>query len=523
MRRRGNRDGRIAPRAVPGPAWSCGLERGLALVVALLAALAALAAVQPSASAATGPVVLGTAANFAVLAASTVVNTGATTLDGDLGLSPGTSVTGFPPGQVNGATHVADSVASQAQTDLAAAYSDASTRPVTATIPTALGGTTQDPGVYDSAAGTFAINGILTLDGQGDPNAVFIFQAPTTLGTTAASDVRLINGAQASNVFWAVGTSATLGAGSTLSGSILALASITVATGALIDGRALSSNGAVTLAACTITDLFPGLTITKTADTGSTAPGSTVNYTIAVANSGQIPDDGATLTDSLTGVLDDAAYDNDAVATAGTVSFTSPDLTWTGDLALGQTATITYSVTVNDPDTGDLSLANTVSSATPGSNCPAGSSDPRCSVTVGVVIGVLSITAPDGADLGTSAPGGTASGTLGPVQVTDDRNGFAGWTATVSATDFTTGGGSAAETIPAADVRYLISGFTSTAGSATFTRTPETVLSNAAQAVVTATSVRGDNSAAWSPVIQVSVPSGAVAGIYTGTITHSVS
>lgn len=99
---------------------------------------------------------------------------------------------------------------------------------------------------------------------------------------------------------------------------------------------------------------------------------------------------------------------------------------------------------------------------------------------------------------------------------------MAGWTATTSATDFTTGTGTAAETIPVADVQYLISGFTSTTGSASFTPTPATVLASAAQAVVTATNVDGDNSAAWNPVIQVSVPSGAVGGAYTATITHSV-
>jgi hypothetical protein len=136
---------------------------------------------------------------------------------------------------------------------------------------------------------------------------------------------------------------------------------------------------------------------------------------------------------------------------------------------------------------------------------------------------VLSITAPAGADLGTAAPGGTASAGLGNVQVTDARAGLVGWTATTSSTNFTTGGGSAAETIPVHDVRYLVNGFASTTGSATFTRTPVTGLSTAAQAVVTATNVNGDNSAAWNPVIQVSVPSQAVAGNYSATITHSVS
>jgi hypothetical protein len=215
--------------------------------------MAALVGVQFSASAATAPVPLGTAANFAVLAGSTITNTGPTIINGDLGLSPGTSVTGFPPGQVNGSTHVADSVALQAQTDLTAAYNNAAARPVTATIPTELGGTTVTPGAYNSAAGTFGITGTVTLDAQGDPNAVFIFQAASTLITAAASNVSLINGAQASNVFWVVGSSATLGTGSTLQGTVMALASITVTTGATVNGRLLARNAAVTLDTDTVT------------------------------------------------------------------------------------------------------------------------------------------------------------------------------------------------------------------------------------------------------------------------------
>jgi uncharacterized repeat protein (TIGR01451 family) len=507
-------------RASGKPSW---LVPGFVLIVAM----ASLIGVGSSASAATGPVPLGTAANFAVLAGSTVTSTGPTIINGDLGLSPGTSVTGFPPGQVNGTIHAADSVAAQAQADLTSAYGDAAARPVTATVAAELGGTTETPGTYNSAAGTFGITGTLTLDAQGNPDAVFIFQAASTLITAAASNVNLINGARASNVFWVVGSSATLGTNSALQGNILALTSITVTTGTTINGRALARNGAVTLDTNTITApipaLIPALTITKTADTRSAAPDGTVHYTITVTDTGQTAYAGATFTDSLTGVLGDATYDHDATATAGAVSFTRPDLTWTGDLATGATVTVTYSVTVNHSITGNLILANTVSSDTPGSNCPPGSPDPQCGATVAVVTGVLSISAPGSADLGTAAPGRTASARLGTVQVTDGRAGLTGWTATVSSTDFTTGGGKAAETIPAADILYSISGFASTTGSATLTRTPGTNLSAALQAVAQATNVHGDNSAAWSPLIQVAVPSGAVAGTYSATITHSVS
>jgi hypothetical protein len=199
------------------------------------------------------PVSLGTAADFAVLAGSTVTNTGATTITGDLGLSPGTSVTGFPPGQVVGAQHISDAAAVQAKNDLTTAYNDAAARPSTATVPVELGGTTKTPGVYESPAGTFGITGTLTLDAQGDPGAVFIFQAASTLITASASSVNLVNGAQASNVFWKVGSSATLGTYSALRGNVLALASITVTTGVTVDGRALARNAAVTLDTNTIT------------------------------------------------------------------------------------------------------------------------------------------------------------------------------------------------------------------------------------------------------------------------------
>ncbi|MDP9847526.1 ice-binding family protein [Streptosporangium lutulentum] len=179
----------------------------LAGVLTVVAAMGALVA-TPHAASAAAPVVLGTAADFAVLAGSTVTNTGSTVVTGNLGLSPGTAVTGFPPGTVNGTIHAADADAAQAQVDLTAAYDDAAARTPAATVPTELGGTTVTPGVYTSAAGTFGITGNLTLNAQGDPNTVFVFQAASTLVTASASTVTLTGGAQASNVFWQVGSSA---------------------------------------------------------------------------------------------------------------------------------------------------------------------------------------------------------------------------------------------------------------------------------------------------------------------------
>jgi Ice-binding-like/Bacterial Ig-like domain (group 3) len=261
----------------------------LALALTLAAATAAAIGMAgaPGAKADTAPISLGSAANYAVLAASTVTNTGATTVSGNLGLSPGTSVTGFPPGQVTGNIDVANSAALQAQNDLTAAYNAAAASPVTATIPVELGGTTETPGVYASPAGTFGITGTLTLDAQGDPNAVFIFEAASTLITASSSNVVLINGAQASNVFWVVGSSATLGTYSVLQGNILAQASITVTTGVTLDGRALARTAAVTLDADTITRptsiQAPISTTTSLATSINPAPaGQPVTFTAVV-------------------------------------------------------------------------------------------------------------------------------------------------------------------------------------------------------------------------------------------------
>ena len=226
---------------------------------ALLTLIATIALAGTAGAATSVP--LGSTDAFAVLAGTTVTNTGPTVLNGDLGVSPGNACTGFPapctgggPGVVNGTIHAGDAVAGQAQVDLTAAYNNAAGQPVTATIPTQLGGTTLGPGVYDSAAGDFNITGTLTLDGQGDPNAIFIFKTASTLVTQAGnSQVNLINGAQSCNVFWQVGSSATLGTNTLFSGNVLALTSITATTGATIDGRLLARNGAVTLDSNTVT------------------------------------------------------------------------------------------------------------------------------------------------------------------------------------------------------------------------------------------------------------------------------
>ena len=194
-----------------------------------------------------------TAGDFGVLGASTVTNTGSTVINGLLGVSPGAAITGFPPGTAT-AQHAADAVALQGQIDLSAAYLDALSRPTTVNLTGQnLGGLTLVPGVYNFNSSA-QLTGTLTLNGLGNPNAVFIFNIGSTLTTASASVVSLINSAQGGNVFFRVGSSATLGTATSFIGNILAQTSITLNTGAtLLCGRALARTGAVTLDTNTIT------------------------------------------------------------------------------------------------------------------------------------------------------------------------------------------------------------------------------------------------------------------------------
>ncbi len=230
------------------------MQRPVRLLFSGLVAFSLLAAASVT-LAAHPPVGLGTADSFAVLGGTTVTNTGPTVVSGDLGVSPGSAVTGFPPGLViNGAIHAADAVALQAQSDLTTAYNDAAGRPCTSDLSGVdLGTQTLTDGTYCFSSSA-QLTGTLTLNGEGNPNAVFIFQIGSTLTTAPASTVSLINGAQACNVYWQVGSSATLGTTTTFRGSILALTSIALQTGAtIVEGRALARNGAVTLDTNTIT------------------------------------------------------------------------------------------------------------------------------------------------------------------------------------------------------------------------------------------------------------------------------
>ena len=194
------------------------------------------------------PVNLRSVARFAVLAGSTVTSTGFTQITGDIGLDPGSAVTGFPPGGLNGTLFTAGPTAATAQLDLTTAFNDAAGR---STGPVGLsgnmGGLTLPPGLYKSTSSLEISSGDLTLDGKGDPNAVFIFQIASTLTTSSGRKVILIGGAQAANITWQVGTSVTIGTNSILKGTILCDQSISLLTGASLQGRAATRIAAVTM------------------------------------------------------------------------------------------------------------------------------------------------------------------------------------------------------------------------------------------------------------------------------------
>jgi uncharacterized repeat protein (TIGR01451 family) len=341
---------------------------------------------------------LGTAAPFAVLAGSTVTNTGATIIRGNVGVSPGSAIVGFPPAIVTlGTIEGATAVAAQAKTDLTTAYNAAALQACDFTnmSPTGeLGGLTLTPGVHCFSFASAQLTGTLTLDAQGDPNAIFLFKVGSTLTTASSSSIIFTNGGRGTGVFWQVGSSATLGTTTAFAGSILASASITLNTGATITcGRALAQTAAVTLDTNNVfidTGCGNGIVAAPAVTVGFSPSPIAVNgtavKTIAISHTNATATTGVGFVDLLTGGLEVAAIPN--ASFSGNCGTPAPTLT-----AVPGSNTITFS----------------------GATLAAGNSSP-CTVTVSVkatTAGLKTNTVQLNSGVGTST---AAQGQLSVVQ-----------------------------------------------------------------------------------------------------------
>ncbi|WP_433515860.1 ice-binding family protein [Nonomuraea sp. CA-143628] len=251
----------------------------------------------PEGARATPPVNIGNGKAYGVVAGMSVKNAHLTTVSGDLAISPNSTLTGFPPGIVNGNRQLGNATAAAVKSDVVAAYNDIAARSGGSVVAGELGGTTKGPGLYDAGNGTFTINGTLTLDAQGDPAATFIFRA-ANLNTARVSNIALLRGAQADNIYWQSTSTAALGVYSTFRGNVLSQGNASVNFGANVQGRVFSLSGSVNT---TGTDSIPATQIslpddppTTTALTSSPSPsrvGQPVTFTAAVApvSGSQIP------------------------------------------------------------------------------------------------------------------------------------------------------------------------------------------------------------------------------------------
>ena len=299
-----------------------------------LGALALTFVAMPNAGASTS-IDLASASSYAVLAGSTVTNTGASVIAGDIGLAPGTAVTGFPPGsQSSGVTNVADAAAQTAKSDLTAAYLVAAAQAPFVTVAGDLGGQTLVAGVYRSTS-SLSLTGTLTLNGGGNADAVFILQAGSTFVGASGSHVVLENGAQACHVFWQVGSSATLGTTSQFSGSLMALTSITLDTGARVSGRMLAQNGAVTLDDNVISVPACTSAVAVTTSTSPVSPGSTTSTSRPATSTTST----STTTPSLAGVTTTSVAPRVVPTTTSTLTTTTAPTTTTTVIPTGPPAT----------------------------------------------------------------------------------------------------------------------------------------------------------------------------------------
>ncbi|MBN2840504.1 MAG: DUF3494 domain-containing protein [Coriobacteriia bacterium] len=262
-------------------------DRTRSISVLLAASLIAMLAVPAISMAAEPTVQLGATEDFAILAGTTITNTGDSEILGDVGVSPGSALTGFDTVTLDGETHSNDALAIEAQTDWVTAYNDAVARPVTTILASPeLGGLTLTPGVY-SSGGALALTGELFLDGLGDPESVFILRSDSGLTIGAGSVVTLLNGARFCRVFWPVAGSATIGADATFVGHILATTSISLEDGASVEGQLLAHTGGVTLINNTISNDWCTAATTPTVIPATPA---TPTVTPTTVSGGRLPD-----------------------------------------------------------------------------------------------------------------------------------------------------------------------------------------------------------------------------------------
>ena len=359
------------------------IKRGLFATTGLAAAISlVLLTTGPSHAATTldGPIDLGAATTFGVLAASTVTNTGPTVINGDIGVSPGTSITGFsapPNGTFTGTAHVADGVAAQAQSDLTTAFNTAASLTPTTSGLADLTGLSLTPGVY--AGGELSLSGNLTLDGSA--SSVWVFQAESTLITSSVSTITLTGGATACNVFWQVGSSATLGDNSFFVGTIMAQQSITAVTSASIEGRLLARTGAVTLDTNQVTvptgcsGTF-GTISTSPVITSAAPPSATVGtpYTHTITATGTPAPTFTVTTGSLpAGLQLDAA--------TGVISGTPTT-----------SGSFTFTVTASNGTAPDSTATYTLTIASGAETLPATGNDPAGALIVALLLVVTGVT-----------------------------------------------------------------------------------------------------------------------------------
>ncbi len=392
-----------------------------------LLAIIGIAAFFLASSPASAQISLGSSSTFAVLGGSTVTNTGVSAITGDVGVSPGTSVTGFPPGVVaGGAIHSADAVAGQAQTDLTTAYNAVAGTACNVDLTGQdLGGLTLTPGVYCFSSSAF-LTGTLTLDFQGNPNALFLFKIGSTLITASGSAIVPSNGGSTCppNLFWQVGSSATLGTGSMFTGNILALTSITLTTGAQLNGRALARNGAVTLdtntvAICAPAIVCPIITVNPaTLPNGAvgtaynatvTATGGVGPYTFAVT-SGSLPT-GLTLgaAGNITGTPTTAGTFNFTITATDTSSGCLGSRAYSVVIAAAGCPVITLSPASLPPGASGAAYSQTISAS-------GGTAPYTFSVLAGTLPNGLALNATTGAITGTPTTAGIFTFT---IQATD--------------------------------------------------------------------------------------------------------